>query len=69
MKISNPKRPLDAAIEISKTDLFCTKIAPYLIVLFSVILLALAAYIVAVNGANITGTEANTFYYGLERII
>lgn len=69
MKISNPERPLDAAIEISKTDLFCTKIAPYLIVLFSVILLALAAYIVAVNGASITGTEANTFYYGLERII
>ena len=61
MKISNPEKPLNPAIEISKTDLICTRVAPYLIVLFSVILLALAAYIIAVNGANLTGTEANTF--------
>ena len=69
MKISNSSRPLDPAIEISRTDLICTKIAPYLIVLFSVILLALALYIAVKYGANFTGTEANTFYYGLERII
>lgn len=68
MKVSNPEKPLNPAIEVSKIDLVCTRIAPYLIVLFSIILLALAAYIIAVNGANLTGTEANTFQR-LEMII
>lgn len=61
MKISNSRRPLDPAIEVTKTDLFCTKVAPYLIVLFSVILLALALYIAVKYGANFTGTEANVY--------
>ena len=69
MKVSNPNKPLNPAIEISKTDWFCTRIAPYLIILFIVILLALAAYIVAVNGANLTGTEANLYYNNLEALI
>lgn len=61
MKISNPERPLDAAIEISRTDLICTRIAPYLIGLFVFILIVLALFVAVKYGANFTGTEANVY--------
>ena len=61
MKISNSSRPLDPAIEISRTDLICTKVAPYLIGLFIFILIVLALFVAVKYGANFTGTEANAY--------
>lgn len=62
--ISNPKRPLDRAVETSKFDWLCTRIAPYLIVIFSVLLLALVFIALVKYGGLITGTEANQYYNG-----
>lgn len=64
MIISNPKRPLDRAVETSRFDWFCTRIAPYLIVLFSVLLIALAFIVLVRYGGAWFGTEANRFYNG-----
>lgn len=61
MKISNPKRPLNPAKDISKADYFCLRISPYLIRLFSFILFVLALVILVKYGANFTGTEANIY--------
>ena len=49
MIISNPNRPLDRGVEMSKFELFCRKIAPYVlvacIILFSVLIfIALVKY-------------------------
>lgn len=62
MKVSNPKKPLNPAKEFNnRFDYSCYRIAPYLIGLFSVILLVLAFYIFIRYGANFTGTEANIY--------
>lgn len=68
MKVSNPEKPLNPAIEVSKIDLVCTRVAPYLIGLFIFILIVLALLVTVKYGANLTGTEANTFQR-LEMII
>ena len=62
--ISNPKKPLSPAKEVSKWEWFCMKIAPYLIVIFIIILLLLISIAIVKYGAQITGTEANQYYYG-----
>lgn len=62
--ISNPKRPLDPATEITRFDWFCYRIAPYLIVIFSVLLLALAFIALVKYGGVLFGTEANHYYNG-----
>lgn len=64
MIISNPKRPLDRAVETTKVDHFCTRIAPYLIVIFSVLLIALAFAVLIKYGGAWFGTEANHYYNG-----
>lgn len=64
MKVSNPERPLDKAKDISKADYFCLRISPYLIGLFTFILLVLALVILVKYGALWFGTEANHWYYG-----
>ena len=65
MLVSNPKRPLDRAVEMSKVDYFCQKIAPYLIGLFIFILVVLAFIVLLKYGATWFGTESNTYYYHL----
>ncbi|MBR0059640.1 MAG: hypothetical protein IJP99_10630 [Methanobrevibacter sp.] len=60
--VSNPQRPLDRGVEMSKFELFCRKIAPYVLFVCIIVLLALVFVVLAKYGANITGTEANQFY-------
>ena len=62
--ISNPKRPLDPAIETTKFDWFCTKIAPYIILVCTFILIVLALGILLKFGGALFGTEANHYYNG-----
>lgn len=59
MKISNPKRPLDEAIEISVFEYYSMRIAPYLIVLFSVILIVLAFVVLLKYGRLWFSTPEN----------
>lgn len=62
MIVSNPNRPLDRGVEISKFEYICQKIVPY-VVLFCIGLLCVLIFIALVKyGANWTGTEANGFY-------
>lgn len=62
MIVSNPNRPLNRSVEMSKWEYFCQKIAPYIIV-FCIGLLSVLIFIALVKyGANWTGTEANGFY-------
>ena len=62
MIVSNPKRPLDRGVEMSKFEYICQKIVPY-VVLFCIGLLCVLLFVALVKyGANWTGTEANTFY-------
>ena len=68
MIVSNPKRPLDKAVEKSRFELFCEKIAPYVLVASIIILLVLIFVILVRYGANITGTEANG-WQRMEQII
>lgn len=49
MIVSNPKRPLDRGVEMSRFEVFCRKVAPYVlffsIMLFGVLIfIALAKY-------------------------
>ena len=61
MIVSNPNRPLDKGVEMSKFEYYCQKIAPY-IILFCIGLLCVLIFIALVRyGANLTGTEANTW--------
>ena len=50
----------------SPIDEFCDKIAPYLILACTIILVCLIFIALVKYGANITGTEANGYYYHLE---
>jgi hypothetical protein len=59
MIVSNPNRPLDRGVEMSKFEYYCRKLAPYIIVLFSVILVALAFIVLVRYGGAWFGTEAN----------
>ena len=68
MIVSNPKRPLDRGVEMSKFEFFCNKIAPYVVVACIIILMILVVVALVKYGANLTGTEANQYYYHLERI-
>lgn len=49
----------------SPIDEFCDKIAPYLILACTIILVCLIFIALVKYGANITGTEANGYYYHL----
>lgn len=59
MKISNPERPLDKAVEKSRFEFYCDKIALPLIVLFSVILIALAFVVLLKYGRLWFSTPEN----------
>lgn len=62
MIVSNPNRPLDKGVEMSKFEYYCQKIAPYLILTCILILCVLMFIALVKYGANWTGTEANQFY-------
>lgn len=49
----------------SNLEVYCDKIAPYLILACTVILVCLIFIALVKYGANITGTEANNYYYHL----
>ena len=68
MIVSNPKKPLNKAVEMSKFELFCIRIAPYLIILFSVLLTILIFIALVKYGGILFGTEANQMEH-LERIL
>ena len=61
MKVSNPKRPLNPAVEKTVFENFCDKIAPYVIIVGVLIICALLFIALVKYGANITGTEANVW--------
>ena len=50
--------------EPNDIDSFCNRIAPYLILLFSTILIILLLIAFVRYGASWFGTEANRYYYG-----
>ena len=60
--ISNPSRPLDKGVEMSKFEFFCMRIAPYVLLVCVIVLLILVFVVLVKYGANLTGTEANQFY-------
>lgn len=62
MIISNPNRPLDKGVEMSKFDFFCSKIAPYVLLACILLLMAFILFVLVKYGAGITGTEANQYY-------
>lgn len=62
MKVSNPKRPLNPAVEKTVFENFCDKIVPYVIIITVIILLIMGLIMMVRYGANITGTEANIWY-------
>jgi len=62
MIVSNPNRPLDKGVEMSKFEYYCQKIAPYLILTCILILCVLMFIALVKYGAKWTGTEANQFY-------
>lgn len=64
MIISNPKRPLDKGVEISRFEYICQKIAPYVLVIGIIVLFILAFTILIKYGGAWFGTEANHYYYG-----
>lgn len=61
MIISNPKKPLEPAVETSKADYYCNKIAPYTLLICIFVLIVLSLWIMMVHGVNFTATEANTY--------
>lgn len=61
MKVSNPKRPLNPAVEKTVFENFCDKIAPYVIIAGIVIISVLLFVALVKYGANLTGTEANVW--------
>lgn len=50
----------------SDFDLFCRRITPYVIFAMIIALVLLVLWVLITHGANITGTEANAYYYHLE---
>lgn len=46
----------------SNFEVYCDKIAPYVILTCTIILVCLIVFALAKYGANLTGTEANQFY-------
>lgn len=62
-KTSNVR--LEKQVPKSPIDEFCDKIAPYLILACTIILVCLIFIALVKYGANITGTEANGYYYHL----
>ena len=60
---SDPIR-LEKRNEKSKTELFCERIAPYVLFTALALLFILLLVILVKYGANITGTEANHYYNG-----
>ena len=62
MIVSNPQKPLDRGVEMTRFEYYCRKIAPYVIIV-CVIILTLLIFIALVKyGANWTGTESNIYY-------
>ncbi len=49
----------------SNLEVYCDKIAPYLILACTIVLVCLIFIALVKYGAHITGTEANSFYYHL----
>ena len=49
----------------STFEVYCDKIAPYVILACTIILVCLIFIALVKYGANITGTEANNYYYHL----
>ena len=49
----------------STFEVYCDKVAPYLILACTIILVCLIFIALVKYGANITGTEANNYYYHL----
>ena len=56
---------LDKKVPKSPFEQTCDKIAPYLILTCTIILVCLIFIALVKYGANITGTEANGYYYHL----
>ncbi len=65
MIVSNPKRPLDRGVEMSRFEFFCQKIVPYVVVIAVFVFIVLVLFAMVKYGHAITGTEANSFYYHL----
>lgn len=63
MIVSNPKKPLNKAEEITLFEYICRKIAPYVVLACIFILLALLFAVIIRYGGAWFGTEANQFYY------
>ena len=65
VKVSDPKRPLNPAKEISSFEDVCNRICPYVLFAFLLVLFALVLFGLLRYNVNLTGTEANAFYYHL----
>ena len=63
--VSNPQRPLDKGVELSRFEFFCQKLVPYVVAIAVFVLIVLVLVAMLKYGHNITGTEANSFYYHL----
>lgn len=62
IKVSNPKKPLNPAIDKSSFEVFCDRIAPY-VILAGILIIAILLFVALVKyGAKWTGTEANLWY-------
>ena len=62
MIVSNPNRPLDRGVEMSKFEYYCQKIAPYVLLFCIGLLVLLIVFVLAKYGANWFGTESNQYY-------
>ena len=58
---------LEKQVPKSPFEQFCNKVCPYLIISFSLILIIFLFVILVRYGHSITGTEANQYYYHLQR--
>ena len=62
MIVSNPNRPLDKGVEMTRFEYYCQRIAPYVLLFCIGLLVLLIVFVLAKYGANWTGTEANQYY-------
>ena len=63
MIVSDPKKPLNKAVEVSKLDCWCMKLCPYVLIVALFLMIVLILLILVRYGAFLTGTEQNMYYY------
>lgn len=59
MIVSNPKKPLDKAVEMTRFEYFCRKAVPYVIIVCIIILLILIFIVIVKYGGAWFGTPQN----------